>query len=44
MDDVNIYDDMELHWRVVSEENYGGVDDKKTLLHAKMWDIYMNEK
>ena len=26
------------------EENSGGVDDAKALLHAKRWDIYVNEK
>ena len=25
-------------------DNEGGVDDKKALLHAKMWDLYVNEK
>ena len=25
------------------EDNDGGVDDKKTLLHANRWDVYMNE-
>ena len=41
---VNLYDDGERHWRMVFEENYGGVDDAKALLHAKRWDIYVNEK
>ena len=26
------------------EDNDGGVDDAKSLLHAKRWDIYVNEK
>ena len=26
------------------EDNYAGVDDEKALLHAKRWDIYVNEK
>ena len=26
------------------EENYGEMDDKKALLHAKRWDVYVNEK
>ena len=25
-------------------DNNGGVDNAKALLHAKMWDIYLNEK
>ena len=26
------------------ENNGGGVDDAKELLHAKRWDLYVNEK
>ena len=26
------------------EDNDGGVDDAKALLHAKRWDLYVNEK
>ena len=29
---------------MLSEDNDGGVDDKKTLLHANRWDVYVNEK
>ena len=35
MDDVNIDDERERHWTFFFEENEGGVDDKKALLHAK---------
>ena len=44
MDDVNINNDMERHWRKKSEDNEGGVDEKKALLHAKSWDLYIKEK
>ena len=44
MNDVNIDGEWERHWRNVFEENEGGVDDKKALLHAKRWDLYVNEK
>ena len=40
MDDVNIYNEREHHWRNVLEDNEGSVDYKKALLHAKRW-IYM---
>ena len=43
MDDVNLDDERERHWRMVFEENDGGVDDAKALLHAKRWDVYVNE-
>ena len=44
MDDVNLDDDMEHHWRILFEENDGGANDEKSLLHAKRWYIYMNKK
>ena len=44
MDNLNIDDERELHWRMVFEDNDGGVDDAKLLLHAKRWDLYVNEK
>ena len=43
MDDVNIDDKRERHWRIFFEGNEGGVDEK-ALLHAKRWDLYLNEK
>ena len=42
-DDINIDDKRERHWRNVFEDNEGGVDEK-ALLHAKRWDLYLNEK
>ena len=44
MDDVNLYNDKERQWRMVFEENDGGVEDAKALLHPKRWDVYVNEK
>ena len=35
MDDVNVDNDRECHWRMVFEENTGRVDDAKALLYAK---------
>ena len=35
MDDVNIDDEREHHWIHVFEDNEGGVDDNKELIHAK---------
>ena len=32
-----------MHEKVI-EDNAGGVDDEKTLLHAKRWDIYVNKR
>ena len=29
---------------MVFEDNDGGVDNAKELLHAKRWDVYVNEK
>ena len=44
MEDVKLDVERERHWRMVFEDNDGGVDDKKALLHAKMWYVYVNEK
>ena len=44
MDYVNIDNERERQRRMVFEENKGGVDDKKALIHAKRWDLYVNEK
>ena len=42
-DDINIDDERERHWRKNFEDNEGGLD-YKALLHAKRWDLYLNEK
>ena len=42
--DVNIDDERERHWGDVFGDNEGGVYDKNSLLHAKRWDLYVNEK
>ena len=44
MEYVKIDNKMECHLRMVFEDNYGGLDDNKALLHAKRRDIYVNEK
>ena len=44
MDDVNIDNERERHWRMVFEDNEGSVDDNKSLIHAKRWDLYVNER
>ena len=44
MDDVNLDNERERHRRMVFEDNGGGVDDVKSLLHDKRWDVYVNEK
>ena len=44
MDDVNIDNEREHHFRMVFEDNDGGVVDKKALVHSKRWYVYLNEK
>ena len=44
MKGVNLYDKRERHWRMVFEDNYGGLNDTKVLIHARLWDVYENEK
>ena len=42
MEDVKLDDERECCWKVVFEDNGGGVDDKNSLLHSKRWDLYVN--
>ena len=35
MEDLRLDDKREHYWRIVLEDNYGGVDNEKALLHAK---------
>ena len=42
MDDVNLDDGRERHWRMVFKDNDVGVENAKASLHAKKWDVYMN--
>ena len=35
MDNINLDDERERHWRMVFEENDGEVDNEKAFLHAK---------
>ena len=44
MEYVKLDNEREQHWRMVFEENNGGVDHNKAALHAKRWDVYVNEK
>ena len=44
MEDIKIDDERERHRKMVFEENDGGVDDRKALLHDKRWYVYMNQK
>ena len=37
-------DERESYWRMVFEDNNGGVDREKDLLHAKKWYVYNSEK
>ena len=37
-------DEIERHWRMIIEDNTGGVDENKTIIHANRWYVYMNEK
>ena len=44
MEYVRLDDERERHWKMGFEDNYEGVDDKKALLYAKRWAVYVNEK
>ena len=40
IEDVVLNDEREIHWCMVFEENNGGVDGTKAILHDKKWDVY----
>ena len=44
MHDLNLDKEKERQWIMVFEDNDGGVYDAKGLLHAKMWEFYLNDK
>ena len=44
MEYVKLDDERECHWGIGFEENYGGVDDQKVIIHDKRWDVQMKNK
>ena len=44
MEDVKLDYEIYHRCRMVSKDNDVGVYDKKALLHAKRWDVYVNKK
>ena len=44
IEDVVLYDERESHWCMVFEDNNGGVDGTKDLLHYKKWYVYNLDK
>ena len=44
IEDVVLDDEREIHWCMVFEENNGGVDGTKAILHDKKWDVYNSQK
>ena len=42
--DVVLDDDIERHWRMVFEDNNGGVDTIKAILHANKWYVFNSQK
>ena len=43
MEDFKLDNERGRHCRMVFEDKYGGVDNKKSLLHDKRWNVYVNE-
>ena len=44
MEDVRLNDERDNHFRVGFENNNGGIYDKKSLIHANRWYIYIIDK
>ena len=36
-EDIALGNKIEYHWKMGFEDNSGGVDDEKSLLHSKIW-------
>ena len=44
IEDVVLDDERESNWRMVFEDNNGGVGGTKFLLHSRKWDVYSSYK
>ena len=44
IEDMRLGNERECLWRMVFQDNDGGVGNKKGILHTKRWDVYMNNK
>ena len=44
MEDVKLYEKRERHWRMVFNDNYGGLYNQKDIIYSNRWDVYMNNK
>ena len=36
---MKLDNERERHWKIAFKDNVGGVEDKKDILHDKMWDV-----
>ena len=44
MEDMRLDNERERHWGMVFEGEKGGVDDYKSIIHAKSFYVYMKKK
>ena len=44
MEDVVVYYEREIYWRIVIDENKTGINEERALIHAKSWYVYMRKK
>ena len=44
MEDVRLDVERERLWKIIFEDNGGGVDDHKEIIHDNKWDVYKDNK
>ena len=44
VEDVRLDKKRESQWKIFFEENDGGLENQKVILHNESWDVYMNDK
>ena len=44
IEDSRLYNERDHHCQMFFKVNCGGVDNKKAIIYATKWDVYMNKK
>ena len=44
MDNFNLDNERERHWRMVFKDNDGGLDNSNAFIHTKIWCVYVNKR
>ena len=44
MEDITLKDERGNHWKMVFNDIKRGIDNEKSFIHDKRWDVYMGDK